>query len=212
MYPFHQQAGTIEPFKLATHIHPTEPLAGAHHGTMSIPNPAGQIDGALAAPKYGTLIPNRVFVGGISGDTTEAELCRLFSSYGNVKSTKIIVDRAGVSKGYGFVTFETEHEAQRLQSDGDCIVLRDRKLNIAPAIKKQTICATNGAVYYAATPPTPTINNIPIEQFATAVYPPGVPTIYPPTMTPYQPFYQYYSVPMNVPTIWPQNYQGIYPC
>ena len=34
----------------------------------------------------------------------------------------------------------------------------------------QTICATNGAVYYAATPPTP-INNIPIEQFAT-VYPP----------------------------------------
>lgn len=62
--------------------------------------------------------------------------------------------------------------------------------------KKKTICATNGAVYYAATPPTPTINNIPIEQFATAVYPPGVPTIYPPTMTPYQPFYQYYSVPM----------------
>lgn len=76
----------------------------------------------------------------------------------------------------------------------DCIVLRDRKLNIAPAIKKQTLCATNGAVYYAATPPTPAINNIPIEQFAT-VYPPGVPTMYPPTL-PYQPFYQYYSVPM----------------
>lgn len=53
----------------------------------------------------------------ISGDTTEAELCRVFSSYGNVKSTKIIVDRAGVSKGYGFVTFETEQEAQRLQAD-----------------------------------------------------------------------------------------------
>lgn len=52
-----------------------------------------------------------------SGDTTEAELCRVFSSYGNVKSTKIIVDRAGVSKGYGFVTFETEQEAQRLQAD-----------------------------------------------------------------------------------------------
>lgn len=53
----------------------------------------------------------------ISGDTTEAELCRVFSAYGNVKSTKIIVDRAGVSKGYGFVTFETEQEAQRLQTD-----------------------------------------------------------------------------------------------
>lgn len=52
-----------------------------------------------------------------SGDTTESELCRVFSAYGNVKSTKIIVDRAGVSKGYGFVTFETEQEAQRLQSE-----------------------------------------------------------------------------------------------
>lgn len=49
-----------------------------------------------------------------SADTTESELCRVFSAYGNVKSTKIIVDRAGVSKGYGFVTFETELEASRL--------------------------------------------------------------------------------------------------
>jgi RNA recognition motif. (a.k.a. RRM, RBD, or RNP domain) len=40
-------------------------------------------------------------------ETTESELCRVFSAYGNVKSTKIIVDRAGVSKGYGFVTFDT---------------------------------------------------------------------------------------------------------
>uniref|UniRef100_A0A6B2EIH4 Putative u1 small nuclear ribonucleoprotein rrm superfamily n=2 Tax=Phlebotominae TaxID=7198 RepID=A0A6B2EIH4_9DIPT len=182
---------------------------------MAAPNP--QLDAQLStAPKYGTLIPNRIFVGGISGDTTESELCRVFSAYGNVKSTKIIVDRAGVSKGYGFVTFETEQEAQRLQSDGECVVLRDRKLNIAPAIKKQSVCTTNGAIYYAATPPTP-MSNMPIDQFA-AVYPPGVPTLYPPSM-PYQPFYQYYSVPMvnnncpiNVPTIWPQNYQGIYPC
>lgn len=50
-------------------------------------------------------------------------------------------------------------------------MLRDRKLNIAPAIKKQSVCATNGPVYYAATPPAP-LNNIPLDQFA-AVYPPG---------------------------------------
>ncbi|XP_005178877.1 protein boule isoform X1 [Musca domestica] len=171
------------------------------------------IEAPLSAPKYGTLIPNRIFVGGISGDTTESDLCRVFSAYGNVKSTKIIVDRAGVSKGYGFVTFETEQEAQRLQTDGECVVLRDRKLNIAPAIKKQSIVATNGAVYYTTTPPAP-ISNMPIDQFAAAVYPPaaataaGMPTLYPPSMQ-YQPFYQYYSVPMNVPTIWPQNYQAV---
>ncbi|XP_022199308.2 protein boule-like isoform X4 [Nilaparvata lugens] len=89
------------------------------------------------APKYGTLVPNRVFVGGISSTTTETELCQLFSKYGNVKATKIIADRAGVSKGYGFVTFETDEEAKRLQSDADNIMLKERRLNIAPAIIKQ---------------------------------------------------------------------------
>ena len=78
-----------------------------------------------------------MFVGGISSTTTESELHQLFSAFGNVKQTKIIQDRAGVSKGYGFVTFETEEEARRLQVQADNIVLKERKLNIAPAIKKQ---------------------------------------------------------------------------
>uniref|UniRef100_A0A0A9WRR8 Protein boule n=1 Tax=Lygus hesperus TaxID=30085 RepID=A0A0A9WRR8_LYGHE len=91
----------------------------------------------INAPKFGYVIPNRVFVGGISSQTTENDLAQLFSSYGNVVNTKIIADRAGVSKGYGFVTFETEEEAKRLQADAESIVLRERRLNIAPAIRKQ---------------------------------------------------------------------------
>ncbi|GBN64539.1 hypothetical protein AVEN_259784-1 [Araneus ventricosus] len=39
---------------------------------------------------------------------------------------------------YGFVTFETEEEARRIQKEAD-IILKDKKLNIAPAIKKQEI-------------------------------------------------------------------------
>ena len=63
---------------------------------------------------------------------------QLFSEFGNVKQTKIIADRAGVSKGYGFVTFETEEEARRLQqAEADNIMLKERKLNIAPAFQKQ---------------------------------------------------------------------------
>ncbi|XP_014255682.1 ecdysone-induced protein 75B isoform X2 [Cimex lectularius] len=89
------------------------------------------------APKYGTVIPNRIFVGGISSSTTEQDLMQLFSSYGTVQNAKIIVDRAGVSKGYGFVTFETDDEAKRLQKDAENIVLKERRLNIAPAIRKQ---------------------------------------------------------------------------
>ena len=85
----------------------------------------------------GTLVPNRIFVGGISANTTEGELLQLFSNYGTVKAAKIIQDRAGVSKGYGFITFESEDDAKRPLKDADNIVLRERKLNIAPAIKKQ---------------------------------------------------------------------------
>lgn len=82
-------------------------------------------------------MPNRIFVGGISANTTESELLHLFSSYGPVKAAKIIQDRAGVSKGYGFITFESEDDAKRPLREADNIVLRERKLNIAPAIKKQ---------------------------------------------------------------------------
>ncbi|XP_070529110.1 uncharacterized protein [Cardiocondyla obscurior] len=110
---------------------------GGTEGSSPASSPASAASLTMAAPKYGTLVPNRIFVGGISASTSEAELAQVFSAYGNVKATKIISDRAGVSKGYGFVTFETEEEAKRLQQEAECIVLRERKLNIAPAIKKQ---------------------------------------------------------------------------
>ncbi|ESP00378.1 hypothetical protein LOTGIDRAFT_99938, partial [Lottia gigantea] len=66
------------------------------------------------APKFGTVIPNRIFVGGIAANTTDAELKQFFSAYGAVKDTKIIADRGGVSKGYGFVTFENQEDADRI--------------------------------------------------------------------------------------------------
>ncbi|XP_076240126.1 uncharacterized protein LOC143182788 isoform X2 [Calliopsis andreniformis] len=110
---------------------------GGTEGSSPASSPASATSVTMAAPKYGTLVPNRIFVGGISANTSVEELAQLFSTYGNVKATKIIADRAGVSKGYGFVTFETEEEAKRLQQESECIVLRERKLNIAPAIKKQ---------------------------------------------------------------------------
>nr|XP_018672366.2 deleted in azoospermia-like [Ciona intestinalis] len=57
-----------------------------------------------------------------------------------VKDTKIIRDRADVSKGYGFVTFETSEEADRVRDQEDCLYLNGKKLNIGQAIRKQQIC------------------------------------------------------------------------
>lgn len=91
------------------------------------------------APKFGMMIPNRIFVGGITGNTTEAELRQFFSTFGAIKDCKIITDRAGVSKGYGFVTFVQLEDAEKLvQKEGEQhLIFKDRKLNIGPAVRKQ---------------------------------------------------------------------------
>ncbi|KAK3108912.1 hypothetical protein FSP39_018516 [Pinctada imbricata] len=103
-----------------------------------IVTPSSTPGAGTQAPKYGTLVPNRVFVGGIAANTTEQELKQFFTGYGAVKDTKIIVDRAGVSKGYGFVTFESQEDADKIiKNEADNLVFKDRKLNIGPAIRKQ---------------------------------------------------------------------------
>lgn len=56
---------------------------------------------------------NRLFVGNLSYNTSEPELRSEFSKFGSVKDLKIIIDRdTGRSKGFGFVQFATEAEAQ----------------------------------------------------------------------------------------------------
>ncbi len=56
---------------------------------------------------------NKLYIGGISYDTTEDGLRQAFAQAGNVSSCSIILDRmTGRSKGFGFVEFATPEEAQ----------------------------------------------------------------------------------------------------
>lgn len=55
----------------------------------------------------------KLFVGGISWDTSESGLTEFFSQVGKVVSASIISDKyTGKSKGFGFVEMETEEEAK----------------------------------------------------------------------------------------------------
>uniref|UniRef100_A0A8C3Q718 Protein boule-like n=1 Tax=Geospiza parvula TaxID=87175 RepID=A0A8C3Q718_GEOPR len=76
-----------------------------------------RLNNLIGSPRFGTVTPNRVFVGGIDFKTNENDLKKFFAQYGSVTEVKIINDRAGVSKGYGFVTFETQEEAQKILQD-----------------------------------------------------------------------------------------------
>ena len=55
----------------------------------------------------------KLFVGSLPYSMTDDDLADLFKDFGTVASAKVIFDReTNRSKGFGFVEFETEEEAQ----------------------------------------------------------------------------------------------------
>ncbi|XP_042460278.1 glycine-rich RNA-binding protein 3, mitochondrial-like [Zingiber officinale] len=63
---------------------------------------------------------SKVFVGGLSYDTDDQSLREVFTSFGEVVETRVIMDReARWSKGFGFVTFTSSKEASTAISGMD---------------------------------------------------------------------------------------------
>ena len=57
---------------------------------------------------------NKLYVGNISFDTTEADLEELFGEVGTVESVNVITDRdTGRSRGFGFVEMSSQEEANK---------------------------------------------------------------------------------------------------
>ncbi|XP_015791243.1 protein boule [Tetranychus urticae] len=158
--------------------------------------------------RFGTAIPNRIFVGGLSSDTTEAELQSLFANYGNIIAVKIISEKSGVPKGlyrYGFVTFETEDEARRVLKEADNLQLRGRKLNVAIAIRKSPARLANGPLLYPpnSVPFTTFVNDGPNYGFAGE-------GLYPMTVAPPNSFGLAHPIIYSQPTLVAQ--QSPHPC
>ena len=56
----------------------------------------------------------KLYVGGLSYDTTEDSLKEAFAKAGTVESVAIIIDKmSGRSKGFGFVEMSSDEEAQK---------------------------------------------------------------------------------------------------
>lgn len=54
----------------------------------------------------------KLYVGGLSYDTSDNSLETLFTQYGIVDSARVIIDRdSGASKGFGFVEMSNDSEA-----------------------------------------------------------------------------------------------------
>lgn len=55
----------------------------------------------------------KLFIGNLSFNMTDDQLTQVFSTYGKIVSANIVFDKfSNRSKGFAFVEFETEEEAQ----------------------------------------------------------------------------------------------------
>ena len=76
----------------------------------------------------------KLFVGGISWDTTEDSLKTFFAQFGTVVSASIITDKyTGRSKGFGFVEMSSDEEAKAAIEKGNGQTLDGRSIAVNEA-------------------------------------------------------------------------------
>ncbi|NXX78826.1 DAZL protein, partial [Urocolius indicus] len=107
----------------------------------------------------GKIIPNTVFVGGIDLRMNETEIRSFFERYGTVKEVKVITDRTGVSKGYGFVSFLDNVDVQKIIESP--MNFHGKKLKLGPAIRKQqNVCSYVHPRPLVFNPPAPQFHSV----------------------------------------------------
>ncbi|KAH7731616.1 DAZ protein 1 [Aphelenchoides avenae] len=160
-------------------------------GQVGYPSVAPASPYFAAVPAY-EHIPHRIFVGGFSSTTTEADLRLFFEQFCHIRDAKVIRSPDGSSKGYGFVTLDSEEEANAIRSmPAERFEFKGRRLNLGPAIRRVGgFRMAPGAQYWPA--PSPTFN----YQFAYPQVPPymmfappntplsAVPSLYSPQTSP----------------------------
>ena len=60
-----------------------------------------------------------------------------FSAFGNILSCKVATDASGMSKGHGFVQFDSEEAAQKAIDKLNGMLLNDKQVFVGPFVRKQ---------------------------------------------------------------------------
>ncbi len=80
----------------------------------------------------------KLFVGGLSWNTTEDDLRESFSKFGEIEDVKILFDRdTGKSRGFGFITFNEDESADNAISEMNGSELDGRTIKVDNAIEKK---------------------------------------------------------------------------
>jgi len=79
-------------------------------------------------------VGKKLYVGNVPFSATEGTLMEWFSPFGNVETATVITDRAsGRSKGFGFVEFASDDEAERAISEMNGKEVEGRALTVNEA-------------------------------------------------------------------------------
>ncbi|EFN53389.1 hypothetical protein CHLNCDRAFT_36600 [Chlorella variabilis] len=96
-----------------------------------------QIDAKKSVPQEMKPKARKVFVGGLSPDTTEDQFREYFSQFGEVVEAQIMQDHmSGRSRGFGFVTFAEDASAESVFAAGTMHDLGGKKVEVKPATPK----------------------------------------------------------------------------
>ncbi|KAJ4753294.1 RNA-binding family protein [Rhynchospora pubera] len=96
------------------------------------PNPSSILLPSLLVSRR--CISHKLFVGGISFYTSDDTLSEAFSQFGQVIEAKVVMDQAtNKPKGFGFVKFASEEEAQKAIAEMNGKVLNGRVIYVEKA-------------------------------------------------------------------------------
>ena len=81
---------------------------------------------------------NKLFVGNLSWSTSDDGLRAAFEPYGEINEAKVITDRdTGRSRGFGFVTFSEDGDAEKAMEELNGTELDGRTIRVNEAIDKK---------------------------------------------------------------------------
>ncbi|TLD22827.1 hypothetical protein PspLS_07669 [Pyricularia sp. CBS 133598] len=110
--------------------------------------------------------PNGIFIRNLVFDATPEHLTEAFSQYGNVVEARIARDPRGLSRGYGFVHFETPEAATKAIKEANNTFWHGRRISVAtrtPRAKKAEAAFKARSLSESVPSPHLYIGNIPYE-------------------------------------------------
>lgn len=95
------------------------------------------LEARASTPGGANAIPCRLFVGGLSWDTSQESLMSAFGEFGHVSDAAVVTDRdTGRSRGFGFVTYSDRKDAARAIKGLDGAELDGRRIVVNVATER----------------------------------------------------------------------------